>query len=75
MWLNNNDKFTTKSVDNYSYFVNSAVHLERGAWWYVECDNSNLNSVYYMLTMTAILSTVLCTKEEPGGMLSVATPI
>ena len=61
-------------VDNESYYVNSAVH-QRGAWWYVECGNTNLNSVYYMLTMTAIMSTVLYTKEEPGGMWSVATPI
>ena len=45
-------------VDNDSNYVNSAVN-QRGARWYVECSNSNLNRVYYMLTMTAIMSTVL----------------
>ena len=52
-------------VDNHSYYVNCAVNKEEpgsiGSW---ECDNSNLNRVYYMLTMTAIMSTVLYMNQR-----------
>ena len=34
-------------VDNDSYYINSAVN-QRGAWWYVECGNANLNSVLHV---------------------------
>ncbi|KAL9985585.1 hypothetical protein ACROYT_G008007 [Oculina patagonica] len=38
--------FTTKDRNNNSHYRNCAVR-HKGAWWYVACDNSNLNGLYH----------------------------
>ena len=38
-------KFSTKDQDNDMWNANCATSF-RGAWWYKECHNSNLNGMY-----------------------------
>ncbi|XP_059150300.1 ficolin-2-like [Physella acuta] len=42
---NNNQKFSTYDQDNDSGSRNCAV-VYHGAWWYADCQNSNLNGLY-----------------------------
>ena len=43
----NGHKFSTKDQDNDVSVVNCATHVGiKGAWWFFDCKNSNLNGVY-----------------------------
>ena len=43
----NGHKFTTKDQDNDISSINCANSVDiKGAWWFFDCRNSNLNGVY-----------------------------
>lgn len=44
--IHNNQRFTTKDMDQDEHLQNCAS-LFKGGWWYKNCHDSNLNGVYY----------------------------
>jgi len=40
-------KFSTKDQDNDEWSLGSCATDRKGAWWYTDCANSNLNGHYY----------------------------
>ena len=42
----NGHKFSTKDKDNDSQAPYNCAQRYKGAWWYADCHDSNLNAVY-----------------------------
>ena len=47
MTYHNGRKFSTKDRDNDAFSINCAAYQNiQGAWWYGDCQTSNLNGVH-----------------------------
>ena len=43
----NGYKFSTRDQDNDAYSANNCAQVFKGAWWFDNCHNSNLNGLYH----------------------------
>ena len=66
----NNKMFTTRDHDNDSSASNCAIS-HKGAWWYSDCINSNLNGVFPRDSRddSTLISWLCCSKSQYGGII------
>ena len=49
----NGSRFSTRDNDNDNYNVGNCAQFSTGAWWYNNCQNSNLNGHYFNTPMNS----------------------